>query len=108
MCTLSLSEYVENLEKRKNPHKFMGRRPLEPRISVTKTQIELAFYIRNYRRIHELSQPEMAKICTLYGKSHNVKFAASEICAYENYKHMPTPPKFQILMNTMDLDPSDF
>lgn len=77
----------------------------QERLSVTRKQIELAFYIRQYRRIHQLSQTQMANICTLYGKPHNVKFAVSEISEYENYKHMPTPPKFQILMNTMDLDP---
>ena len=96
---ISYNKYVQNLNKR--------RKRKEPTITVTRTQVELAFFIRNYRRIHELSQPQMAKICTLYGEPHNVKFSASDICGYENYKHMPTTLKFQVLLNTMDLDPTD-
>lgn len=69
-------------------------------------QVEFAIYIRQFRRIHELSQREMATLCNHYGKSHNVKISAMDISNYENYKNIPTPPKFSTIMNTMDLDPA--
>lgn len=75
-------------------------------IVVSRKQVELAIYIRQYRRIHQLSQAEMAKLCSLYGKPHNVSFTGADISYYENYKHIPTSHKFQVLMNTMDLDPA--
>lgn len=108
---MSLVQLVENLEKKRRKKEREIEKTLEqeePILSVTKTQVELAFYIRQYRRIHEMSQVEMAQLCSLYGKPYNVKFSCSEISSYENYKHKPTPHKFQVLMNTMDLDPSCF
>ena len=71
---------------------------------ISPQQVELAIFIRQYRRIHNLSQTEMAKLCSIYGKSKGVKFHFTEISNYENYKSIPTPAKFQCLMNTMDLD----
>ena len=72
-------------------------------IKVSPTQVELAIYIRQFRRIHELSQSDMAKICSLYGEDKGVKFKQAEIGRYENYKTVPTPAKFEILMNTMNI-----
>lgn len=72
---------------------------------VSPKQIELAIYIRQYRRIHQLSQTEMAKVCSLYGEPFGIKFTNFDISVYENCKHIPTPSKFQILMNTMDITP---
>ena len=77
----------------------------DEQVKVSRKQVELAFYIRQFRRIHNLSQPEMARLCSLYGKDSGVRFFPSEIHEYENYRHAPTPPKFQILMNTMDITP---
>ena len=74
-------------------------------IMVSPKQIELAIFIRQYRRIHELSQADMARICTFYGEPFGVKFTNVDISAYENYKSIPTTPKFQVLMNTMDITP---
>ena len=73
---------------------------------ISPKQVELAIYIRQYRRIHELSQRDMAQLCTLYGKPHNVRFSQNDINNYENYKNIPTPSKFAALMNTMDITPS--
>lgn len=72
---------------------------------ISPKSVELAIYIRQFRRLHNLSQNEMAKICTLHGKKQGIKFTQRSICAYENYETIPTPPKFQILMNTMDITP---
>lgn len=72
-------------------------------IVVSPKQIELAIYIRQFRRIHNFSQEEMAALCTKYGESSGVKIHWTEISNYENYKHIPTPPKFKVLMNTMDI-----
>lgn len=72
---------------------------------VSPKQIELAIFIRQYRRIHELSQAEMAKICTLYGEPSGIKFTNFDISVYENCKTVPTTPKFQVLMNTMNITP---
>lgn len=72
---------------------------------VSPKSIELAIYLRRFREIHNLSQVEMARLCTMYGRSMNIQFVASEIHKYEYCKTIPTPPKFQILMNTMDITP---
>ena len=74
-------------------------------VVVSPKSIELAFYIRQFRRIHNFSQKEMADLCTKYGEHNGTKFRWDEISRYENYKTIPTPPKFQILMNTMDITP---
>jgi transcriptional regulator with XRE-family HTH domain len=72
-------------------------------VMLSPKQVELAIYIRQYRRIHELSQRDMAKVCSLYGEKKGIKFAQTEIACYENYKTIPTPAKFEILMNTMNI-----
>lgn len=74
-------------------------------IVVSPKQVELAIYIRQFRKIHNLSQKEMAELCSLYGKDNNISFKSCEIWFYENYKRIPTKPKFQVLMNTMDITP---
>ena len=73
--------------------------------SISPKQVELAICIRMYRRMNTMSQEEMAKICTLYGKSKNVKFTTHDISDYENYKRAPRAKKFQILLNTMKITP---
>ena len=74
---------------------------------ISPQSVELAIYIRSYRRMHEISQMEMAKICTIRGRRNNVSFTQNDIDRYEKYKNVPTPPKFQILMETMNITPSD-
>lgn len=73
---------------------------------VSKKQIELVLNITEYRRIHNISISEMAKICTLYGGSYGVKFTSSDICNYENLKSAPRKPKFQVLCNVLNMDPT--
>ena len=68
--------------------------------------IRLSICIQNYRRYYNLSQAQMARICTLYGKPDNIKFTQTEIAKYENCKTVPTSPKFQILMNTLNINES--
>lgn len=68
--------------------------------------IRFGMCVENYRRLHNLSQREMAEICTLYGESLNIKFYQTEIANYENYKTAPTLQKFQIIMKTMNIDES--
>ena len=75
-------------------------------VVVSRKQVELAIFIRQYRRINHLSQHEMAEICSIIGAKHNIKFLTSEISNYENYKTIPRPYKFQILMQIMDITPS--
>ena len=70
---------------------------------ISPKQVILAFHMTEYRRKYNLSQREMAEICSLYGEPSNIKFAQTEIAKYETYKTIPTPPKFQILMNTMNI-----
>jgi len=72
---------------------------------ISPKQVELAIYIRQYRKIHELSQCDMARICSIYGEPFGIKFIQQEIDRYENYKTVPTKAKFQVLMNTMDITP---
>lgn len=73
-------------------------------ITVSRKQVELAICIRQYRRIHDLSQKQMAKICSIYAEPYGVKFANTEISNYENYRIRPSAKKFQILMSAMDID----
>jgi hypothetical protein len=75
-------------------------------IVVSRKQVELAIYIRQFRRIHQFSQQEMASLCTKFGEPSGIKFHWTEISCYENYKTIPRQNKFQILMNVMDLDPT--
>ena len=70
---------------------------------VSRKQVELAFFIRAFRRINNMSQKEMADLCSCYG----VHFDTMDISRYENYKAAPTMPKFQILMKTMHITPHD-
>lgn len=124
MSILSLSEFVDYIEKRKNTarkikekehkvqilekaNKKQPKTPQEIPFVVTREQVELAFYIRNYRRIHELSQVQMAAICSCYGEPNNIRITPSDISCYENYNRMPTKGKFQVLLNTMDIEKSD-
>lgn len=73
---------------------------------ISPKQVMLSAYMKNYRCRHNFSQTEMANVCSLYGKPQGVSFDVMEINRYENYKTIPTPRKFQVLMNTMDIDPS--
>ena len=68
--------------------------------------IRFSICIRIYRRQHNLSQTQMAHICTICGQPENIKFHQAEIANYENGKVAPTPPKFQILMKTMNINES--
>ena len=73
-------------------------------IVVSRKQVELAIYLRNYRRMHELSQVEMAGLCSIYAEPYHVKITSQEISDFENYRKKPSRKKFQILLNTMDLN----
>ena len=81
---------------------FFKEKKVSPKLVI------LGFYITNYRRTHNISQRQMADICTLYGKPHNIKFSQVDIWNYERYRCAPTPPKFQVLMNALNIDESMF
>lgn len=74
---------------------------------ISPQMVELAFYIRAFRRINNLSQAEMAEICNEYGKKNNVKMHFTEISNYERYKVIPSEVKFQILLDTMKITRED-
>ena len=74
-------------------------------VTVTRKQMNLSMLIQNYRRIHQLSQADLAKACAIIGKSCNVKMSQNDISNYEICKTTPTMPKFQILMKTMHATP---
>ena len=74
---------------------------------ISPKQVTLSCYIKMYRQKYNISQQEMAKICSMYGEPHKVKFACCEIYNYENYKTIPSEPKFQILMNTLGITKND-
>ena len=76
--------------------KFWGEQ-----IVVSKKQVDFAHGIIDYRKTHNLSQKEMARICSLYGKTHGVKFAQTEISAYECLKKAPRKIKFEVLTNVI-------
>ncbi len=69
-------------------------------------QVTFACYMKMYRKKYNLSQAEMAEICSLYGEPHKIKFAMSEISGYETMKTIPTMPKFQVLMNVLGINVS--
>ena len=69
-------------------------------------QVTFSCYMKMYRKKYNLSQAEMAEICSLYGEPHNIKFDFTEISRYENMKTIPTPHKFEVLMNVMNIDSS--
>jgi len=73
---------------------------------ISPKQVMFSYYINLYRKKFNISQREMADVCSLYGKPHNVKITVQDICFYENYKRIPTPQKFQVIMDTMNLDPT--
>ena len=88
------------LKGRQNPFFFSGER-----IEVSPLQVELAICIRQYRRVHNITQDQMARICSIRGREAGIKFATSEIWTYENYRIAPTQPKFQVLMDVMGITP---
>lgn len=71
-------------------------------------QAFLSMELIKYRMKYNLSQEKMAKICSEFGAPHGIKFAGSEIYNYENYKTIPRPNKFKILLNTLGLDEAVF
>lgn len=73
---------------------------------ISPKQVIFSMYIKNYRSRHNFSQAQMAKVCSLYGEPEGISFTIMEISHYENYKTIPTPAKFQVIMKTMDIDPS--
>ena len=82
-------------------NKFWGKFQL-----VSDRQIELALSINAYRKKYNISQKEMAHICTLYGKPHNVKFTQTQISSYETMKTAPRTVHYQILCNVLDINPT--
>ena len=76
-------------------------------VTVHPKLIEFAIVIRNYRRSNNLSQKDLAEACSIIGKKAGVKMSSTDIHGYENYMHVPSAPKFQVLLNTMGLTESD-
>ena len=70
---------------------------------ISKKQIELVFKIREYRFTHNLSQMQFAKIATVYGQPHKVKFTNYDISVYERFLHAPSLKKMYILLNMLGI-----
>jgi hypothetical protein len=70
----------------------------------SRKQVIFSLYLNEYRRKYNLSLDQMAHVCTLYGKNKNIKFAGNEIYKYERCETVPTMPKFQVLMNTININ----
>ena len=73
---------------------------------VSEMQVEFVVNMRMYRRKHNISQAEFTHICNLYGKPSGVKFYPNEISAYENFDRTPRKPKFQVLCNVLNMNPT--
>ena len=74
--------------------------------SVSEKQAEFVANIWAYRREHNISQAEMARICNLYCEPNGIKFYPSEIGAYERLERTPHKPKYKALCNIMNLNPT--
>lgn len=72
---------------------------------ISPKQVTFAMYLVDYRRRHNFSTKETAKVFSMYGKPENVKITNFDISMYERYKLIPTPKKFQVIMQAMDLSP---
>lgn len=69
-------------------------------------QMRLALAINGYRREHQLSQKEMAHICSLFGEPNGVKFFEAEISQYELMNRAPRKKKYDVLCNVLNLNNS--
>ena len=74
---------------------------------VSRRQVELAINMREYRKEHDLSQVQFAKIATIYGVYQKVKFTHWEISKYENFKTIPSEKKMFVLLAAMGMDLED-
>ena len=70
---------------------------------VSDKQIELALSLNGYRKKFNLSQKDMAKICSLYGASQKIAFSAEQISSYETMKTAPRIAKYQVLCNVLNI-----
>lgn len=112
MTDFTIQETVSFLQKCASPPKRIVKRKNNiiknsERISVYPKQIEFGISIRLYRYMNKLSQAELAEVCSIRGKSRGIMFAQTDISNYENFKHVPGEPKFQILMETMGITEAD-
>lgn len=108
--TSSFSKEKKTSEANKAGWQRTGERIRNPVFNdfqmISPKQVMFSYYINLYRKKFNISQREMADVCSLYGKPHNVKVTAQDIYFYESYKRIPTPQKFQVIMDTMNLDPT--
>ena len=74
---------------------------------VSRKQVELAIWIRSYRRCHEISLQTMANLATIKGRSQNVRFNAGEIGKYENYRRIPSTRKLNVLLDVIGITLED-
>ena len=70
---------------------------------ISKRQEELSFQMISYRRRNNISQKEMARICTLFGAPYNVKFHPVEISNYECRKCAPRRAKYTVLCKLLNI-----
>ena len=67
---------------------------------MSRRQVEFGIYIRNYRRVYNLSQAEFAKLCSLYGKK---KITPQSVGFWENFSRVPSEENMNIALNVMHI-----
>lgn len=71
---------------------------------ISRRQIEFGIYIRNYRRVYQLSQSEFADLCSVYGKK---KITQASIYQWENFIYVPSEENMSIVLKTMHVELKD-
>ena len=70
---------------------------------ISNKQVELSVALNAFRRKYNMSQAELAHICTLYGEPHKIKFIQTEISRYERMATAPRAAKYQVLCNVLNI-----
>lgn len=66
-------------------------------VTISDKQMQFAFALNEYRRSHNITLEQMARICSLYGEPQGVKFHFTELSCYELLKKAPSKSKYDVL-----------
>lgn len=95
------------------PHTSLNPKRCNPHMQdfqiISRRQIEFGIYIRNYRRIHELSQTQFAKIASYYlgDTDGDDLIQQANISSWENFKVVPCERYMNAVLAAMNIELDD-
>lgn len=79
----------------------------DKKITVTRRQINFGVTIRLFRYSNEFSLKDVVTLCNLEGKETGIKFSETDISNYENFKTVPSPAKFNVILKVLRITEDD-